>query len=223
MSDYIPKTDAEKIAWLNHFTTWLLANGGSFGFNTGDLTSMQDATNEATTAFTDNETAKAAAIAATATKNNKIGEAIALARQDVRRLQASPQITDGDRGNAGITIPDDDKSVQSPDYISEIPSPILELDFSIRHQVIVHWGPTPGDEQRNAKPHGVSGCEIQYAKNEEPQEESGWTTLGLDTASPYVHHVNETTATTYIYRARYVDKKLRYGSFGDPVRCTVSV
>ena len=165
MSDYIPSNEAEKIAWLNHFTTWLLANGGTFGFNTGDLTSMQNATNEAATSFTDNESAKAAAIAATATKNNKVGEALALARQDVRQLQANPQVTDGDRGNAGITIPDTDKSEQSADAIAEIDSPILYLDFSIRHQVIVHWGPSPKDEQRNAKPHGVSGCEIQSARN----------------------------------------------------------
>jgi len=81
-------------------------------------------------------------------------------------------------------------------------------------------GPNPGNEHRNAKPHGVMGCEIQYVQGEPPQQETGWISLGLDTASPMLHHVTETTPPTFYYRARYVDKKL---NFGDPVECTVSV
>lgn len=84
-------------------------------------------------------------------------------------------------------------------------------------------GPNPGNEHRNAKPHGVMGCELQYAKDQLPAEQTGWISLGLDTASPMLHHVTETTLPTFFYRARYVDKRLNYGNFGDPVECTVSV
>lgn len=220
MADYIPGTDEGKILWLNQFTTWLVANGGIYGFNTGDINAMQAATTTATTSFTDHETAKAAARAACATKHNDIGAAIALARQDAQRLQTNPAMTDGARAEAGLTIPDDIKTAASPDAISEITPPLMQLDFSIRQQVTIHWGPNPGNEHQNAKPAGVMGCEIQYAK-EAP--ELVWVNLGLDTDSPMIHHVNETTPITYIYRARYVDKKLHYGNYGDPVKCTVSV
>ena len=130
---------------------------------------------------------------------------------------------DGARGEAGITIPDDDKSPTSENAIKDVTPPIIHLDFSIRHQVTVHWGPNPGNEHLNGKPAGVQGCEIQYVKNEEPEDENAWFNLGMDTDSPLLHEVHETSATTYIYRARYVDKKLRTGAFGDPARCTVSV
>jgi len=220
MSGYIPNTDEGKIVWLTQFTNWLTANGGTYGFNTGEINAMQTATSTATTSFTAHETAKAAARAATADKNHDIGAAISLARQDAQRLQTNPNMTDAARAEAGLTIPDDIKTATSPEAISEIKPPLMELDFSIRQQVTIHWGPNPGNEHQNAKPAGVMGCEIQYAK-EAP--ELVWVNLGLDTDSPMIHHVDETTPTTYIYRARYVDRKLRYGGYGDPVKCTVSV
>ena len=223
MADYIPSSDEDKIVWLTQFTNWLVAHGGTYGFNTGDLTAMQDATNTATTSFTAHETAQATARAATAQKNNDIGAAIALARQDAQRLQTNPAMDDFARGEAGLTIPDDIKTASSEDAIKEITPPMIHLDFSIRHQVTVHWGPNPANENKNGKPAGVLGCEIQFVKNEEPADENAWFSLGMDTDSPLLHEVHETTPTTYIYRGRYVDKKLRSGAFGDPVKCTVSV
>ena len=56
-----------------------------------------------------------------------------------------------------------------------------------------------------------------------PADGSGWTTLELDTESPLVHAIHDTIPTTYAYRARYVGKKLKYGPYGDPATCTVSV
>ena len=126
--------------------------------------------------------------------------------------------------------------------------PLLLLDFHLRHQVSIHWGPNPGNERQNAKPRGILGCELQYARGGLPADESGWTSLGLDTDSPMLHHIDSGNSgtgtsmleegdrpalvpplgqspfsTTYVYRARYVDKMLHYGNFGDPVECTVSV
>ena len=184
---------------------------------------MQVKSGTANTAFADHVTAQAAAKAATATKNQALGEAIAMARDIAQRVQLDPNTTDADRAAAGLTMPAVGPTPTSADAIMALDPPQQLLDFSIRHQVTVHWGPNPGNEHQNAKPHGVMGCEIQYAKGAVPADETGWISLGLDTESPMQHHVTETTPTTYIYRARYVDKKLNYGNFGDPAQCTVSV
>ena len=68
-----------------------------------------------------------------------------------------------------------------------------------------------------------TALEIQFAKGTIPSDDTGWTALGLDTESPMIHTINETAPTTYIYRARYVGKNLKYGPYGDPAECTVSV
>ena len=95
--------------------------------------------------------------------------------------------------------------------------------FPLQGGLRITRGPNPGNERQNAKPSGVMGCEVQYAQGALPEQETGWISLGLDTASPMLHHVTETTPPTFYYRARYVDKKLNYGNFGDPVECTVTV
>ena len=219
MQGFIPTGDAERIAWLNNFTSWVVTHGATHGLNVADINALTTVTNAAITTYTAHKAAQAAAIAATADKNNAMDAAIDLAREDAKRIQSYPATTDGDRGAAGITIPDTTPTATSPMDIKEILPPLLLLDFSIRQQVLVHWGVNPTNEHQNAKPHGVIGCEIQYSKD----NESSWTILEQATLSPISHNVEDTTPTTYIYRARYVDKKLNHGGFGDPAKCTISV
>jgi hypothetical protein len=67
------------------------------------------------------------------------------------------------------------------------------------------------------------GCEIQYAQGALPEQETGWISLSLDTDSPILHHIPDPNTATFIYRARYVDRKRNYGRFRDSVEGTVSV
>jgi hypothetical protein len=223
MADYIPTTDAEKVFWLTQFAAWLTANGAAHGFTPEQIADFNTKVTESQTALNAHVTAQDAARAATVNKNEVIGGSIAMGRDYAQKLQHDLTMTDPERAAAGLIVPDPTKSATAPDAVAELTPPLLLLDFSIRHQVTIHWGPNPGNEHQNAKPHGVMGCEIQYAKGGVPIEPTGWTTLGLDTDSPLLHHIAETTPTTYTYRARYVDKKLNYGNFGDPAECTVSV
>ena len=101
--------------------------------------------------------------------------------------------------------------------------PMVHLDFSIRQQITVHWGPNPQDERHNGRPAGVIGCEIQVHQGGLPASESDWTVLDTDTDSPLVHTVHEDEPTTFAYRARYIGKDLKHGPFGNPAVCTVSV
>ena len=223
MADYIPTTDPEKVNWLKELALWLNANGLAHGFTQQQIDDFQAMANDSDTAYADHLAAQLVARAATVNKNTVLGNTIAIARDYVQKLQHDLTMTDAERAAAGITVPDAIHTATAIQAILELLPPLLLLDFSIRHQVTIHWGPNPGNEHQNAKPHGVMGCEIQYAKGGLPAEETAWISLGLDTDSPMQHHVTETTPTTYIYRARYVSKNLHYGNFGDPAECTVSV
>jgi hypothetical protein len=223
MSDYIPKNDADKVLWLANFSTWLTANGAAHGFTPADITAMATSKNAAQFALSNHETQQAIARSTTAAKNTAIGAAIALARDDAQRLQHDPAMTDADRAAAGLTVPDAEKTGTPGALVLTIPPPLLLLDFSVRRQVTVHWGPNPSNEHQNARPVGTIGCEVQTARGGIPATEAQWVPIEVDTESPVIHVVTDTTPTTYAYRARYVGKNLKFGPFGDPATCTVSV
>ena len=255
MPDYIPSKETDKLVWLFAFGNWLTEDGGvhalAHGITVDQAVDYYLAVVQTSQAIMDATEKQALARAATAHKHAAIGQAVATARDYAQKLQHDPTMTDADRAAAGITVPDATQTAASADAVAALEPPLLLLDFHLRHQVTIHWGPNPGNEHQNAKPHGVMGCEIQYARGALPQEESGWTSLGLDTDSPLLHHIESGTSGTgngvphpietggkqgqtrtrasfgsvpvFLYRARYVDKKLRYGNFGDPVECTVNV
>ena len=223
MADYIPRSDEEKAIWLNQFSNWLLANGATHGFTVDEVNAMRAAATVAMDALTDMETARAAARAATAAKNDAMGAAVALAREDAQRLQSWPTTTDADRADAGITIPDSTPTSADADAILTVAAPLILLDFSVRRQVTIHWGPNPSNEQQNGRPTGVIGCQIEYALGGIPADENVWRVLETDTDSPCIHSVSETAPTTIAYRARYVGKNLKLGPYGDPAECTVTL
>jgi hypothetical protein len=223
MSDYIPRRDSEKMVWMVDFAAWLEGNGATYGVTPAQISALNSHVAASQAALKAHIAAQDAARAATRHKNTVMGDAVAICREYVQRLQHDLTMTDAKRAEAGFTVPDGIPTAPSPDAISLLAPPLLLLDFSMRHQVTIHWGPNPGNEHENAKPRGVMGCEIQYALGSLPVDERDWVVLGLDTASPMVHHFTGNEATTCFYRARYLDKKLRHGNFGDPVECTVTV
>jgi len=223
MSDYIPKDEPSKLLWLENAATWLTANGGSHGFTPAEIAAFSTVVGDASTSMTNNVTAQLAAKAATAAKNTAFAAAIALARDNAQRLQNDPTMTDEERAAAGLTVRDPTKTATPADDVMTIAPPLLLLDFNIRRQVTVHWGPNPSDERNNGRPAGTIGCQVQYARGGIPVDESQWVALDVDTDSPVLHIVADTTPTTYAYRARYVGKNVKFGPFGDPAVCTVSV
>ena len=157
MADYIPKDDAGRVNWLTNFAAWLTLHGGAHGFNPTEIANMSSAASAAQTGLTNHIGQQAAARAATQTKNLNIATAIDMARADAQRLQHDPNMTDADRAGAGITVPDTTPTpggTGAGGDILRIAPPMLLLDFNVRRQVTVHWGPNPSDEHNNARPVG---------------------------------------------------------------------
>jgi len=223
MADYIPKDEAGQIAWLQHFAGWMDAHGLSHSFSAADIAELNAEVSTADTAYNTNVDAQAAARAAIVTKKRAIASAIRLARTDVKKLQADTTITDADRADASITVPDRIKTPTSPDAVNELDSPEVLLDWSKRLQITVHWGLNPHNEHENARPAGTIGVQIQYHRGGLPEHESDWVILGNDGESPYIHVIHEDTPTTYAYRACWIGKRLNQGPYGAPKVCTVSV
>ena len=222
-NDYIPRSEAERIAWLKHFDAWMAAHGASKGFTPAELTALNTDVTEADSAYEDSGVKEAAYRAGIQLKQHSIADATGLSRDYVKRLQANPTMTDAERADAGITVPDTTPTPADPDAIEQHDPPDCVLEFDKRLRVTIHFGLNPHDESHNARPAGTFGALIQYHRGGIPEHEDDWATLDIDTRSPYVHIVHEDTPTTYAYRACWVDKKAKKGPYGDPAVCTVSV
>ena len=223
MGDYIPSTEAERIAWLGRFNTWMAANGASYGFTPAEVSELDTLVTTADTAYEDSADKEVAYRAGIQLKKHSMADALTLSRADVKRLQAAPSMTDTVRAEAEITIPDTIPTTESPDVVQEMTPPEIVLDFSKRLRVTIHFGLNPHDENHNGKPDGILGAQIQYHRGGLPEHEADWQILDFDTASPYIHVIHEDTPTTYAYRTCWVDTRQNKGPYGDPAVCTVSV
>lgn len=223
MSDYIPNSDADKLAWMKQFGVWLTLHGASFGLTPQQITDYNLLVTTAETKFAGHNAAKDAAQAARSAKDAGIANAEADARDLAQILQHNPSMTDEDRLAAGLTAPDTQPTPTSEDFMEVMLPPLLRLIFNIRRRVTIHWGTNPDNERLNKRPAGTIGCEIQYCIGGIPTEETAWINLGLDPESPMTHHVNNETPVTVAYRARYVGKNLKYSTYCAPIECSVSV
>jgi hypothetical protein len=217
--DYIPQSDAEFDHWLDNFITQLLAQATTLGFLPAETTSLSDAGDEWSVAFDERQTARAAAQSATAHKRAARKAALQLVRPYVRRIQAHPAVDDQIRSLLQLTT---FEPRTNPNGVFEIPdlAPLLQLDFGTRGQITVHFGPNPGNENRNGLPDRAIGAVLQVRSGE--LETGSWDWLDNPSSSPYVHIVQPAAATTLSYRCAYLYRRGRKGPWSATATATVT-
>jgi hypothetical protein len=173
---YIPRNDAEFLAWMNNFISVLNANLATFGLVAADLTPLTNARNDFQTKLGNFQTAETAFRTASEAKKTSRNTAEPLFRQMAQRINRHPAMTNALRAQLGLTVP---KPRQRRGVGPEIPGVRLEVDAG---RVVVHFGTNPDDETRNGKPDWAIGANI-YIKAE---DEADYRLLAFDTASPYV-------------------------------------
>ncbi len=222
MPDYIPKPDAEFEEWLAGFLAYCVAHKVELGLSDGDLLEIQTAKITWSLAYSNHLAAQNAAEGATETKEEKRDAGEVVIRKFVKIIQARPGVSDSNREGLGITVRDTEPTPLSEDIVRTTPAPRIELDWSKRGQVIVHFGPNPGNERENGLPQGCKGAKLWFCYGVPTDAAAAWTWLADDTHSPYLHIVPG-QSLTITYRAQYFDRRMRLGPFGDPVTATITV
>jgi len=221
--DYIPKPDAEFEEWFAGFLAYCVAHQAELGLTPADILEIQVAKVTWSVAYSQHLAAQNAAEGATETKEEKRDTGEAVIRKFVKIIQARPGVSDANREGLGITVRDTTLTPLSEDIVRTTPAPRLELDWSKRGQVIIHFGPNPGDERNNGLPQGIKGAKLWFCYGVPTDANAVWTWLADDTHSPYLHAVPSGTSLTITYRAQYFDRRMRLGPFGDPVTATITV
>jgi hypothetical protein len=219
MADYIPETDAEFDTWFNNFMTVLDKKKAALGLAASDMTSLTAELSGWNADYPAFVTARSAQAAATQTKNQRRTSSKAMVRKFVRTLQNNPNVTDADRAELDITIPD------STHTRSAVPTtrPVLIIDTSqsLQHGLDFFDEMTPNSR---AKPEDVMGCEISHQIGvPEPLDPDEMRILAIDTATPYIATFKgEDAGKTVYYRLRWLNTRGERGPWSQLYSATIT-
>ena len=216
--DYLPASDAAFDLWLKNFVSELTTRAAALDFDPAEVTAIGDALGLWESAFGDRLTTQAAARGATAAKRDARRAALLLVRPYVRRAQAHPTMTDTIRAAMRLTLLDE-LAGGNGTAVAFDETPLLALDFGTRGQITVHFGPNPGNENRNPLPAGAIGAVLQTRAG---GEDGDWEWLDNPSASPYTHVVQPSAVTTIGYRCAYLFRRGRKGPWSAPAEAAVT-
>jgi len=221
--DFIPRQDDSFKAWFDNFTVYAQAHAGELGLSPAQVAELVAVRDAWDAGFSRNVEARNAAMAATADKDRLRKEAEQVVRLCSGLIQRRRETTNDQRASLGIRITERKPTPLAPDAIRHISTPSLVLDWSQRGQVTIHFGQNPSDEPHNALPEGVRGVRLWCAPAapDTEAEHLAWEWLADDTRSPYIH-VHRVPGEV-VYRAQYIDRKLRLGPLGGPVSASVTL
>jgi hypothetical protein len=218
MADYIPGPDASFQAWQANFVTYANANLAALGLTAADMAPITAAQAAWASAFPAHIAAKQAAQAAKQTKDEARAAYLAVIRPLVRRLQASPQVSDAEKAALGITVRQEPGPIGPP-----MTAPIVSIECGNRLQHVLRFvdSATP---TRKAKPAGVIGVEIwNKVGTTPPSNESELRFVAVDTNSPYVMNfpVADGGKTNYVWM-RWVSPTGERGPWSEQAQATIA-
>jgi len=211
--DFLPASDAEFDVWIQNYNTKIGDVPTLFGLAAADVAALGLAVLTWTTALGNHRGAQQSARARRAAKDEARAALATLVRRQVRRVQSSPAVTDAQRSELRVTVPEDVRtSVSAPSV-----APVLRLDFGVRGRLALHASPGPEVAVRNGLPAGAVGFVVQCHAGAVPAAGDAWALLGTSSRSPFVHEVGGAAPQTYAYRAAYVTRRQQRGPWSAPV------
>lgn len=221
-NDYIPGPDGDFHAWQNNFVTYVNGHLADLGLIAGDVADVNTAQATWTTDYPAHTAAQTAARSARQSKDDARGGLEGAIRPLVRRLQASPDVDDGERAAMGITVPDKEASPLGGPPTSR---PVVTVDTSQRLQHTIHFT-DESSPTRKARPAGVMGAEIWVkvapAGDPPPADPDELTFLAVDTRTPYTTDFDGADAgKTAHYMLRWVSTTGEKGPWSETASATV--
>ncbi len=220
--DYLPSPDGDFLTWETTFIAYADTNKAALGLVVADLTPVTNARDAWEPAYLDNSAKQAAAQAARQLKDDKRATFETAIRALVRRLQASPAVSDEERKALGITVRDTTPTVHSAAVAAATrPVGMVSTAQRLRHEIRFFDEATPTSR---AKPAGVMGCEIWVKVGTTPPADSSECTfLALDTASPYTaEYPGADAGKTAYYMLRWVTTRGDKGPWSETLAATIA-
>ncbi len=180
--DYIPQSDETYSNWFTNLYTWVNNHGSNHGLDTNQVAAITNAWNTWNTKWTNFNVAKAAFHAATQEKDSARMAAEVVIRVTVPVIQANPNTTNGDREEAGITVP---KTTHTPSTTPDTTPMLQEVDSSTRSILRIFIADSTTPESR-AKPSNARCVEIrEQIGGTAPTDPEAMDFLAMESRMPY--------------------------------------
>ncbi len=217
--DYIPRADSDFNDWVKQYNEYVKVNFAALGLLIGDSTKLDTAFTKWETDYNSMLAAQAALNAAVQTKFAARDSLEELVREDTKKIQANPAVTNAQKAELGITIPKEKRTAVP------VPTtrPMADVDNRQRLQHTIHFF-DEGTQQSKAKPEGVRGCEIWCKIGGDPPLDYNETKfLATDTKTPYLAHYDGIDGgKTAHYLLRWVNNRNEPGPWSETISVTIS-
>ncbi len=154
---FIPSKEADLLLWSNNFSTLINADAVAYGLTltqASDYAALNTAYAAALQAANDNGTRTPSAIV---TKNNAKAALIAFARELAGIVRENPNVTDTQKSNLGLNVPNPEPSpVPVPEY-----PPVMYVERTFGRTVRIRLRDMENTDRRG-KPDGVIGATVLY-------------------------------------------------------------
>jgi hypothetical protein len=220
--DYIPDPDGDFHQWQKNLVDLIAADPAAYGLTPAEATQLTSLQTTWRTAYHSHITAHNNAQAAAETKEESRDGLESGIRILVRKIQANPSVTDAQREQLGITVPDKIKTPLSEQIVLETPPPVIQAKCTGPKTVRIDWYPTQAPGESEALPQGIDGIGIWVAEGGIPADPGMWRFLAMDTNSPYIHNAGNAATVTLAYKAQWFDRRKRVGPFCGPVTVAVT-
>lgn len=219
MADYIPETDAEFSIWLANFASKLNSLQAALSLSAANVTDVSNAQADFDSKLSKVLAAQTALAANIQDKNDARSAAEAQTRALVNSLQANPALTNAQRAELSITVPDT-KRTPSP-VATTRPIATIDTRQPMQHTIAFADEATP---TKRKKPDGMLGVEIRVqVGGAEPVEPEEMKFLALDSSTPYVADFNGADAgKTAYYRLRWVNTRQQPGPWSEIYSATIT-
>jgi hypothetical protein len=218
MPDYLPRNDAAFQNWQANFLTYASEHLAALGLTAEDLAPVTAAQADWDPAYAANNTIQITARSSTQLKNDRRAAYDEAIRELVRRIQASPLVTDDERRALGITVPGDHPTPVGPP--SSRPLAIVDPSDRFRHRIRYS---DEGSTTSRARPAGIIGCEVWVKVGAAPVDPSEMTFLALNRSSPYIAEYTGTDAGKMAhYMLRWVSNNGQKGPWSETESATIT-
>lgn len=179
--DFIPDSDTAFLTWSRNFKNHIGSMHASIGLTAPQAAEYATLHDEYQAALTLARNPSTNSTSARVEKNSTKKTVKALARQLARIIRATPGVTDTQRGQLGLTVPDTELTPAPRPDSRPLLMPIPTGGRAVR--VRIRDSATPF---QRAKPHGVAGASFfTYVGETAPSSLEAWTFRGNATRSIY--------------------------------------
>lgn len=220
MPDFIPSHDSTFDEWVDNFMTYLTPRIEQMGFTAEDVADIVAAVPHWKASLNDHLMWKAQAQGATVNKDEKRAALVQLMRAFVKRVQASPLVTDADRAGLGITVR---SATMTPASLPPTVRPTGRANGGQPLKHIIHFENEDDAGVSKAKPAGVRGCEIWVKVGEPPTGPNDMSYVQTSSRTPaVVDHADGDAGKMAYYRLRWVNSRGETGSWSDVFQATIA-